>query len=310
MGPLVIGCGIVLALTLLAGGVGLIWTSDAGFEARLAARSRPAPVAPSRARSAALQPRLIQLLDRWGERAGKGAIEQDKRSALRRRLVRAGFYSDRAVEVFFGLRAAAAAGLALAALGLASLAQLSGLAFIAVVIAGANLGLFAPNILLSRRIGERTRSMNIALPDAIDLMIVAVEAGAALGAAFQRVAAEFSDLHPIISEQFGMMLMEMQAGASRSEALRRLADRSPSEEVGALASLVIQSETVGASLGGTLRAFAEELRKTRNMDAERRAAELPVKIAFPLVFCIFPAMSGVLFTPVFIRILRMLAQHG
>jgi tight adherence protein C len=173
-------------------------------------------------------------------------------------------------------------------------------------VVGGNLGLFLPNYLLSRRIAERSRALRIALPDAIDLMIVAVEAGAALGAALQRVAAEFSDLHPIVSEQFGIMLMEMQAGASRAEALTRLAARAPSDEVGALVSMIIQSEAVGASLGGALRAFADELRKTRHLEAERRAAELPVKIAFPLVFCVFPAMSGVLFTPVVIRVLRTL----
>jgi tight adherence protein C len=248
----------------------------------------------------------LRILTRFGERAGKGAIEQDKRSAVRQKLIRAGFYSDRAVEVFFGLRAAALAAFLLAGLGLGLALHAQALKLVVFATVGGNLGLFLPNYLLSRRVAERSRALRIALPDAIDLMIVAVEAGAALGAALQRVAAEFSDLHPIVSEQFGLMLMEMQAGASRAEALTRLAARAPSDEVGALVSMIIQSEAVGASLGGALRAFADELRKTRHLEAERRAAELPVKIAFPLVFCVFPAMSGVLFTPVVIRVLRTL----
>ncbi|HEX3699090.1 MAG TPA: type II secretion system F family protein [Phenylobacterium sp.] len=305
MGPPLIIAAVILSLLALAAGVGLLTLSDGRFEARLAARTGTAASA-GRLRRADLQPRLMRLLTRWGERAGKGAIEQDKRSALRVKLVRAGFYSDRAVEVFFGVRAAAAAGLALAAFAVAILLRQGGLMLIVVTVAAGNLGLFAPKLVLSRRTAERSRAMRIGLPDAIDLMIVAVEAGAALGAALQRVAAEFRDLHPIITEQFGLMLMEMQAGASRAEALTRLAARAPSEELGALVSMIIQSEAVGASLGGTLRAFADELRKTRHLDAERRAAELPVKIAFPLVFCVFPAMSGVLFTPVFIRVLRMM----
>ncbi|THD80540.1 MAG: type II secretion system F family protein [Phenylobacterium sp.] len=305
MGFALIISAVVLAALTLAGGIGLLSLSDGRFDARLAARTRAAsPV--SRLRRPDLQPFVMRLLSRWGEQAGKGAIEQDKRSALRQKLVRAGFYSERAVEVFFGIRVAAAAGLAVAGLAVAILLHLGGLMLIVAVALGANLGLFAPNLLLSHRIGERSRAMRIALPDAIDLMIVAVEAGAALGAALQRVAAEFSDLHPIVSEQFGMMLMEMQAGASRAEALTRLAGRAPSEEVGALVSLIIQSEAVGASLGNTLRAFADELRKTRHLEAERRAAELPVKMAFPLVFCVFPAMSGVLFIPVIIRVMRLM----
>jgi tight adherence protein C len=297
-----------LALVTLAGGLGLLALVDSRFDARLASRAAAsAPV--ERSRRAELQPTLTRLLSSWGERAGRGAIEQDKRSTLRTRLVRAGFYADQAVEIFFGLRVAAAAGLALAGFAAAMLTHQAGLGFIVATVAGANLGLFLPNLVLGRRIAERRRAMRLALPDAIDLMIVSVEAGAALSAALQRVAGEFDDLHPIITEQFGLMLMEMQAGASRAEALTRLAARSPSDEVGALTSMIIQSEAVGASLGGALRAFSDELRKTRHLDAERRAAELPVKIAFPLVFCIFPAMSGVLFTPVVIRIVRTFL-HG
>jgi tight adherence protein C len=296
----------VLALLSFFSGVALLRLADGRFDARIAAR------APRRAEPTAgldMAPALTRLLGRWGEKAGRGAVEQDRRAALKIRLVRAGFYSDRAVEVFFGLRVASAAAMGALALGAAFALRLHGLAFLLVLATGANLGLFLPNVVLGRRIAERRRAMKFALPDAIDLMIVSVEAGVALGAALQRVAAEFADLHPIIAEQFGLMLMEMQAGASRAEALTRLAHRSPSDEVGALTSMIIQSEAVGASLGGALRSFAEELRKMRHLEAERRAAELPVKIAFPLVFCIFPAMTGVLFTPVLIRMLRM-AWHG
>jgi tight adherence protein C len=308
MGPLLVALAAAFAFLAFSGGVSLLVLDDGRFAARLAARGDPIPAA-ARLRPADLQPRLLRVLTRWGERAGKGAIEQDKRSALRARMARAGHYSERAVEIFFGLRAAAAIGLGGGAFLLGLGLHLRGLPTLGVTMAAANLGLFAPNVVLGRRIAERSRALRLALPDAIDLMIVAVEAGAALGAALQRVAAEFADLHPIVAEQFGIVLMEMQAGASRAEALSRLAVRAPSDEVGALVGMIVQSEAVGASLGGALRAFADELRKTRQIDAERRAAELPVKIAFPLVFCVFPAMSGVLFTPVIIRILRMLG-HG
>lgn len=307
IGPVFVTVAAVLAILSFAGGLSLLVLDDGRFDARLAGRMRPSAAA-ARLNGARLQPYLLSLLTRWGERAGKGAIERDKRSGLRQKLIRAGYYSDHAVEVFFGIRAAAAAVLGGGVFLLALALHLGGLLMLGAAMAAANLGLFAPNVLLSRRMAARSQALRLALPDAIDLMIVAVEAGAALGAALQRVAAEFADLHPIVTEQFGVMLVEMQAGASRADALTRLAARAPSDEVGVLVSMIIQSEAVGASLGGALRAFADELRKTRQLDAEKRAAELPVKIAFPLVFCVFPAMSGVLFTPVIIRILHMLGR--
>jgi len=122
------------------------------------------------------------------------------------------------------------------------------------------------------------------------------------------VVAEFGELHPIVQEQFGLALMEMQAGASRAEALNRLALRVGSEEVRSLSTMIVQSEAVGASLGDTLRVFSDELRRNRFMEAERKASELPVKMAFPLVLCIFPCLIATIFIPVLVRILLTLGH--
>lgn len=299
----------ILALLALAGGVGVFVLGDRAFAARLTAVTSGQQRRPTRAARGerSFSPALLKTLGRWGEKAGKGSLEDEKRAALRLKLMQAGFYSDRAVEVFFGVRAAAALGLSIVALVFVFVFNLSGfLAIAGAVMLGANIGLFAPNMLLERRIAERKTAVYLGLPDAIDLMVVSLEAGATLSAALQRVEAEFDELHPVLTEQFGIVLREMQAGASRAEALTRLAGRSPSEEVRTLTTMIIQSEAVGASLGDTLRVFSDEMRKTRYMDAERRAAELPVKLAFPLVFLIFPCLTGVIFIPMAIRFLRML----
>jgi len=221
--------------------------------------------------------------------------------------VQAGFYSERAAEAFFGIRAIGALGFALLAIVLLLAFNVTNLTWVGLAIMlAANIGLFAPNWVLQARIAERSKAVYHGLPDAIDLMVVSLEAGATLSVAIQRVEEEFRELHPVLTEQFGIMLDEMQAGASRAEALSRLALRSPTDEVRGLTTMIVQSEAVGASLGDTLRVFAEEMRKTRFMDAERKAAELPVKLAFPLVFCIFPCLTGVLFIPVAIRYARTL----
>jgi tight adherence protein C len=294
----------LLALLSLMAGVGALNASGRGFEARIAARLRRDEPAPRRL-FADLAPRLLRTLTAWGERVGRGGLEAEARAALKLTLVQAGFHSPRAAEVYFGIRAAAAGGLAVLALVACLVLRFdSPFKLAAAVMVAANLGLFAPKLLLAQRVKARSGALRRGLPDAIDLMVVAVEAGSTLSSAIQRVQAEFGQLHPVLAEQLGFLLMEMQAGASRAEALSRFAERAGIDEARSFATLLIQSEAVGASLGGTLRVFAEEMRKSRFLEAERKAAELPVKMAFPLVFCIFPCLSGVIFVPIIIRFVR------
>jgi tight adherence protein C len=305
---IVLLCGVLATLGATAG-LGVLVFGGGGFQARIEARLKREDAAPARGPllGTGLPPGLVKTLTRWGQTAGRGAIETDKRAELRLTLVQAGFYDDRAVEVFFGIRAATAAGAATLGLLVVLLAGAHGVAAVSGgVMLGANLGLFAPNLLLRRRIAERRLALERALPEVLDLMVVSLEAGASLSAALQRVVAEFGELYPIVSEQFGLVLMEMQAGSSRAEALNRLAHRSPTEELRSITTMIIQSEAVGASLGDTLRVCSEELRKTRFLEAERKASELPVKMAFPLVLCIFPCLIASVFIPAAIRILRTL----
>ena len=300
-----LGAGFLALLSLLAG-VGALSAADRRFESRIGARLRPAEASVEPRRLAAeLAPKLIKTVVAWGEKAGKGGLEDQSRAELRQKLIQAGFHSPRAAEAFFGIRAMGAAALSALALLVALAAGLHNLIGLAVaVMLAANVGLFAPKILLAQRVKARGLALKLGLPDAIDLMVVSVEAGSTLSAAIQRVQAEFGRMHPVLAEHLGFLMAEMQAGASRTEALARFAERAGIDEVKSLATLLIQSEAVGASLGGTLRVFAEEIRKSRFLEAERRAAELPVKMAFPLVFCIFPCLTGVIFIPIAIRFLR------
>ncbi len=298
---------IAAALSVLAlGGAGfLLAAPDRAFSRRLAARRNTVLAAadPAENLHTTMRPRLVKLLKSWGAAGGSATLTTDKRGDLRIRLLQAGFYSDRAVEAFYGLRLASAAAMAAAGLAAALLFHWVDLLHLAaLVMLGGNIGLIAPKMYVSGRISRRRKALHQALPDGIDVMVVSLEAGATLTAAIQRMVEEFWDVHNILTEQFGVMLAEIQAGASRADALIRLAQRTPSQEVSGLSTMLIQSEAVGASLGGTLRVFSDELRKARFLEAERKAAELPVKMAFPLVFCIFPALSAVVFIPVMLRL--------
>jgi tight adherence protein C len=178
------------------------------------------------------------------------------------------------------------------------------------VVFAAAIGLFVPVLVVKARVSERMLDVRLALPDAIDLLVVCMEAGSSLPQGIQRVSTELKDVHPVLSEQLQLTLLEMQAGSSRAEALRQLGERVPDDRLKTFLTLVIQSDQLGAGLAQTLRVYAEELRKTRLIEAEHKAAELPVKIAIPLVFFIFPCLMGIIFTPIVIRFIRILFQVG
>lgn len=301
---------VFLAVAGLVSAVGVLLMGDRVFGARLSARLHGAPATAATPVST-LGPALLRTMVRWGQKAGRGALENESRAVLRLKLIQAGFYSERAAEAFFGIRATAAVGLAMLALAAVMVLHVANLVWIAVaVMLAANVGLFAPNVLLAQRIKARGEAIHYGLPDAIDLLVVSLEAGATLSAGLQRVQIEFRDLHPVLTEQFGILMMEMQAGASRAEALTRMAYRVPSEELKALTTMIVQSEAVGASLGAALRVFAEELRQTRYLEAERKAAELPVKLSFPLVLLIFPCLALVIFIPIILRFMHSALGHG
>ena len=303
MDLLVMVAGGALCLLLLATSLGMIVLSDSPFATRLARRRQLEIAAPPSDR----RNRLTATLQRIGAVAGRGSLEGAERASLRAKLIRAGFYADRAAEAFFAIRAVTAMALGLLAILALLLVRPPGsLISLSLVFGAAGVGLYLPNFLLNHRIKERTFALKVGLPDAVDLMVVCMEAGGTLSSAMQRVQSEFLDLHPVISEHFGIALAEMQAGSSRADALMRLAERAGSDEITGLMTMLVQSEALGASVAQTLRVFAEQTRQARYLEAEKKAAELPVKLAIPLVLFIFPALMTVIFTPLIIRIYRVL----
>lgn len=169
---------------------------------------------------------------------------------------------------------------------------------------GAVMGLYLPSLLIRAKADRRQRELVNGFPDALDLMLVCVEAGLGLEAAFNRVGQEMVHSHPLIAEQLGTVVLELRAGRSREDALRRLADRAEVDEIRAFATLLIQSGKLGSSIAQTLRIYAAEMREKRRLRAEEKAHRLPVLLSIPLVACMLPVMIGVLMLPAFIRVIR------
>ncbi len=249
------------------------------------------------------------------EKTGLSLVDS-KDEALRQKLAAAGFTASYAPRVYTLVRLVLVIGLPilvfLAFWGSGSSPSLIKLYF-SLVIAAA-LGLYLPNIFVRAKADRRQRDLINGFPDALDLMLVCVEAGLGLEAAFSRVGMEMTASHPRLAEQFGAVVLELRAGRSHEDALRRMADRAGADEIRAFGTLLIQSTKLGSSIAQTLRTYAGEMREKRRMRAEEKAHRLPVLISVPLVGCMLPVMIGVLMLPAMIRVVRAvlpaLAGHG
>ncbi len=189
--------------------------------------------------------------------------------------------------------------------------QLAGKSFdantlILVLLVAATIGCFLPNFLLSRAIKARKREIFENFPDAADLMLVCVEAGLGLDTALVRVADEMKMKSGALTEEIHLTNLENRAGSSREQALRNLALRTGLEEVNTFATMLSQADKFGTSIGESLRVFSDDLRHKRQIRAEILAAKLPTKMLFPLVLCIFPAISMVILGPAGVQVYRII----
>lgn len=170
------------------------------------------------------------------------------------------------------------------------------------ILASAPVGLFAPNVYVSVRDAGRKDRIRRALPDVLDLLVICVEAGMSLNSAFKRVAERIRAAAPDLSDQFLQLHREIAAGRSREDALRALGERSNVDELRSLAAMMIQTDKMGTSISKALRIHAEGIRSKFHHEAEARAARATVKLAFPLVLCIFPALLVVIVGPAAVKI--------
>ncbi len=234
--------------------------------------------------------------------------ESENHTHLRRRFLRAGIQADAAPAVFWSFKII----LPLMAVMFFALIRISVLkvftpqATIMVGVTWALLGFYLPDLWLHLRTARRTDTIFRALPDALDLLVVCVEAGMGLDAAFQRISEEFALSNKALSDEFTLLNLELRAGMPRQDALRNLADRIDLDDVRSLTTLLIQTDQFGTSIADALRVFADSFRTKRFQKAEEIAAKIPVKLIFPLGLFIFPSMFVVTVGPGVIRIYQNL----
>ena len=242
--------------------------------------------------------RLLGFVKRVGEKAPRSAKEL---STIRQRLVMAGYRRDEAMTVFFGIRVVFA--LMLFALFATSLLSKPN---ITLALGGLAIGYVLPGMVLARLAKRRAKRVQLALADALDLLVVSVEAGLGLDQALQRVGQELAFAYPDLSDELRLVNLELRAGKARPDALRNLADRTGVEDLGSLVTMLIQTDKFGTSVAQALRVYSETLRTKRRQRAEEAAAKTGVKMVFPLVICIFPAIWVVTIGPAAIKFITVL----
>src|SRR5919108_5579113 len=241
---------------------------------------------------------LLGLIKRVGEKAPRGAKEL---GPLRLRLVQAGFRRPEALTVFFGIRVIFAVGMFLL-MGTSILGRPN----ISFALAAMLAGYLLPGMVLARMAKRRSHRIRLSLADALDLMVVSVEAGLGLDQALTRVGHELAFAYPDLSDELRLVNLELRAGKARPEALRNLADRTGVDDLGSLVTMLIQTDKFGTSVAQSLRVYSETLRTKRRQRAEEAAAKTGVKMVFPLVFCIFPAIWVVTIGPAAIKFVQVL----
>ncbi|HLL89510.1 MAG TPA: type II secretion system F family protein, partial [Tepidisphaeraceae bacterium] len=229
-----------------------------------------------------------------------------EQSALRRRLGYAGMYSPGALRVFVGTKLLLMVGGFATGYALTLLFGMTYPTFLLPPVVLAVVGMMGPELWLGAAVRKEQLSLEHGLPDALDLMVVCVEAGLTMDAALQRVSKEVALAHPALARELAITHVETQMGVPRSDAMRKLANRTGSAPLKSLTAMLIQADRFGTSVAGALRVYSDSLRVKRQFAAQEMAAKASVKMTFPLVFCIFPAVLTVAGGPAMIQLYTVL----
>ena len=241
---------------------------------------------------------LIGVFKRIGDKVPRSPKEM---GTLRLRLVQSGYRRDEALTIFFGIRVMFAVTLFLL-FSSAILMRPNTL----VALGGLLMGYLLPGMVLARLAKRRAHRVRLSLADALDLLVVSVEAGLGLDQALTRVGTELQFAYPELADELKLINLELRAGKPRAEALRNLADRTGVDDLSSLVTMLIQTDKFGTSVAQSLRVYSETLRTKRRQRAEEAAAKTGVKMVFPLVLCIFPSIWVVTIGPAAIKFVTVL----
>jgi tight adherence protein C len=255
---------------------------------------------------AVLSSELVEKLERKFDLKKDGATIK----GLQAKLIQAGIYTERAIPLFLGVKLGGLLVLPVSILFLlwGKTSQRSLLMGIPIILC--TLGYVLPNLILNRMIRSRQKKIKESLPDALDLLVVCVEAGQGLDAAIKRVADDLQASNPIISQELILVNLEIMAGLERQQALKNLGERTGVEELVSLCNVLIQSERFGTSIAQALKTQSDYIRTARRQRLEGLAAKTPVKLVFPMLLFIFPAIMVVLLGPAIIRLSEFFSKGG
>jgi len=253
---------------------------------------------------------LKQYISKGLSSLGRTNAPQDEAGAskLRKQLQAAGYRTAKAPPLFAGVKIFLMASLPIALFLVHPtwMATAPATTLMACYVFLASIGFYAPQIWLRKKIASRQRKIAEGFPDALDLMVICVEAGLSLNSAIGRIGDEMKLVHKELSEEFHFLSLELRTGLSRQQALRNLSTRVGLDEIKSLVSVLIQTERFGTSVSNALSVLSNVMRQTRQHKAEEQAAKLPTKLLFPLMLFIFPCLFIVILGPAVLRVMRTL----
>jgi tight adherence protein C len=299
---------VFLAFSLGAWAVlGLLAERSGSAEVRLQRLLDPRSMVASQAkRQEAVQAKLTAAANRLGQSLRPSDVQE--LGKIRVKLLNAGFRHEQAVAVYFGVKLIGLViGLAVAFPSSVLHYGMITNAYVITAVAGGAC-FYLPDFFVGRRKKARGMAIFLGLPDALDLMVVCVEAGLGLDAAMRRITSELAQSNPVICEEFAMANFQLQMGRPRRDVLRDLGIRTGVDDVRALAAVIIQAEKFGSSISAALRVQSDAMRVRRRQMAEERAAQTSVKIMIPLIFFIFPGVFVVLVGPAVLSMVSVLGS--
>lgn len=297
---------VFLAVVGLVLGLGLWFSRRSGVQARLGQLAGEAEKAPGLEGNAEWHAKVVKAV---GPMAKLSAPKEGwEHSSLRLRFMHAGLREKSWPALFFAAKTVLALGLPglfMVGAGMAGL-KLDTPVQVFLLLLFAALGYYLPNGVLARLADWRMTEVQDGLPDALDLMTVCVEAGLGLDAAMNRAASEIGLRSEALQEELNLVALELRVGVKRELALRNLALRTGVDDVASFVAMIVQADRFGTNVAEALRIQGETMRTHRRLRAEERAAKIPLKLLFPLIFFIFPSLMLVLMGPAMISIYRVL----
>jgi tight adherence protein C len=246
--------------------------------------------------------RMKSVLQAFGERVESGRKDS---SEVRQFLLQAGYVDPNSVAIYWAARVILAMGFVAGALFVLPMFNVTFAQMMIAVVWLGGTGWVGPVFYVRSRLKARQKELQKAMPDMLDMLVVCVEAGLGLNQAFVRVADEIDHVSLVMSEQLALVNLEMRAGTPRDEALKNLAERTGLTDMKSLVSMLVQTDRFGTSVADALRVHSDTMRTKRRQRAEEAAAKTTIKLVFPLLLFVFPAMFVVVLGPSVIAIYRM-----